>query len=155
MSIKTYRVSLMFAASILLNACVGGPAFQPIELRSVTVIPDVRIGKTVFTHETKALAIDIGATHIRGSDSTVTVGAIRIGDQTFFDSPTVNTDFSLSVYDVSARFRHFGETDRLGYEFGAGFGYADLSLAASSPTGQGTESVSSPAFRMSGGGMWR
>ena len=152
---KTYRVLFTVLAGSALTACATGPRYLPIELRTVTVIPDLRVAKTVYSDDVTDEALEVGATRLTGRDSTATAGAVRIGNGTFPGPQTIDTKFTFAFYDISARYRRSSQTRPFAWDVAAGFGYADLHLAASSATVRGEESVSSPAFRLALGGMWR
>jgi hypothetical protein len=153
---KTYRVLFTILVGSALTACATGPRYLPITLRTVTVIPDLRVAKTVYSDDVTDVAIEMGATRSTGRDSTaISAGPVRIGNGTFPGPQTIDTKFTFAFYDISARLRRSLHTRPFGYDVAAGFGYTDLHLAASSGTVRGDESVSSPAFRLAVGGMWR
>jgi hypothetical protein len=151
-------VQLFFVAVVTLasSACGAAARFQPLDVRDVVVAPSVRVGKNLYTTERTQFAAEANASWISGGDTNSLVTQARIGDTNFDPPGTLRTDFDLSVYDASFRWRHVLNSVPVGFELGAGFAYLDLDIAGTSSSNfGGAESVSSPGGRFSIGAIWR
>jgi hypothetical protein len=101
------------------------------------------------------LGVEGGFLRGSGNQPTFVFSEARVGNQTFTPPQTIGTDFSFTSADVSLRWRHALIKKRIGYDLFTGGGWSDLTVEASSPTGRGKDSISSPTFRLGAGAFWR
>jgi hypothetical protein len=156
---RALQVFLAAAVTLTSAACGSVPRFQPIDVRDVKLVPNVRVGKNLYATEQTQIVAEAGATWVKGSSSSPLTSQARIGDTNFDPPGTLLTDVDLDVFDASFRWRHVLNSAPVGFELSAGFAYLDLDVAMTSFTSTariaGAESVSSPAGRFSIGAIWR
>ena len=112
----TDRTTLIFVAALMtltLSGC-SGSMYQPLEIHSVGLIPNARIEKKLYgLANGKSLAFEGGGTWMSGGDSQELTAQLfvptpaKVGSTTFVAPQTLETNFNLSVYDTSLRWRHF------------------------------------------------
>jgi hypothetical protein len=149
----TMKAVLLFSGAMLALTLAGcsGTVYQPLEIKSVGLIPAAKIEKKLYGHaDGKSLAFEGGGTWAYGSDSQeltaqpfLTTQA-KIGDTTFVAPQTLDTRFNFSIYDTSFRWRHFIKSGPIGYELAGGGGFSRLHVEASGNGMQGEETVYSP-----------
>ena len=146
-------VDLWFVAAgltLTLSGC-SGSVYQPLEIRSVGLIPNAKIEKNLRgTANGKSLAFEGGGTWMYGTDSQelnvqpFLATSAKVGNTTFVPPQTLETRFNFSVYDSSLRWRHFIAGGPFGYELAGGGGFSRLHFGATGNGMQGEETVYSP-----------
>jgi len=147
MSPRTRRVLFVIVATTIVLAGCTGSGFSPLRIKDRAAIAEVRIGKTFYTGDHTDAGVEVGATRINGSNSQIPDGQVRLGNTRFVQPETLSTTFHSRTYDASLRYRQFSSSLPVGYEVRAGFAYADLNIAGSSPTGHDSESIEAPFLR--------
>ena len=79
----------------------------------------------------------------------------KVGGTTFTAPQTLETNFNLSVYDTSLRWRHFIKKGPFGYEVTGGGGFARMHFGASGNGMEGEQAVYSPDLDFRFGAMLR
>ena len=161
----TDRITLIFVVALLTLTFSGcsGSMYQPLEIHSVGLIPNARIEKKLYgLANGKSLAFEGGGTWMRGSDSQELAAQsffttqAKVGGTTFTAPQTLETNFNLSVYDTSLRWRHFIKKGPFGYEVTGGGGFSRMHFGASGSGGlSGEQTVYSPDLDFRFGALLR
>jgi hypothetical protein len=151
---KTRRVLVVITATTIVLAGCTSSRYSPLRLKDIVAIPEVRIGKTFYTGDHTNAGVEVGATRINGSNSQILDGIVRLGNARFVAPQSLSASFNFRTCDASLRYRQFSSSLPVGHEVRAGFAYADLNIAGSSPTSHDSESIEAPAFLVGGGDIW-
>lgn len=155
------RLCLPLIGAFGLSAC--GTAYQTLQLGDRALLPSARVSRGLYRSDRALapsdvqteLAVEGGLLGTSGSTPTFLYATALVGNQTFTAPQTINTEFDFKAADASLHWRHALLNRRIGYDLFGGLGWTRLNFSASSPTVQGTESISSPALRIGTGAFWR
>jgi hypothetical protein len=158
------KTTLWIIGVIVVSALAGCSvaAYQPLDIHSVGLIPNARIEKKLHgLANGKSLAFEGGGTWMWGSDSQELTAQpffssqAKVGGTTFVAPQTLDTNFNLSVYDSSLRWRHFIKKGPFGYEVTGGGGFSRMHFGASGSGMAGEETVYSPDLDFRFGALLR
>lgn len=156
-----FRLRLALTGVMALSAC--GTAYQTLRVDDRAFIPAGRISKSLYRADRTLapsdvqteLTVDGGFVGGSGSSPLPISQNALVGSQTFTAPQTLDVDADFINVDASIHWRQGFFQRRFGYDVFTGFAGTNLDFQASSPAGQGKDSISSPALRLGGGAFVR